>query len=254
MSSITYISKQWTVDRFIGLLRTLVNQLAPDKVQTLPLIDYLNLASLEFSQALDEKTKKEDYGKSFSILNSATGGNVELVADSPGTLLTAYANINASADATKLRIDTITGISYTPTAGTPQSAIKVSPLEFENLLAIPQRDEEIYYYQFGEVLYFLNRIGTITLEADWGTINVFYNRYPVKLSAASADRLGDTLDVRDAFVETVLAMAKVYVYEELEQMPPESLLGTITNAIAGLKDSLNVESSFVNDYAKKYKS
>lgn len=256
MSSIVYASKQMTVERAIGFLRGLLNQIAPDKVQTLPLIDYINIATQEVAQMLDPDTKREDYGKNFTIKNGATSADeVELLVDTT-PFLTASAVVSVDAATKKLRIDEITSISYTPKAAlsTPQSAIKSSPLEFENLLAIPQKNKEVWWYLFGESLYFLNRYEIITLVTDWGTFKVYYNRFPVKLTVDSADRLGDTLDIRDAFVDLVLAKAKVQIYEELEMIPPESLTSTIDNAVKGIKESIKVENQFVNEYAKKDKS
>lgn len=256
MASIVYASKQMTVERAIGFLRGLLNQIAPDKVQTLPLIDYINISTQEVAQMLDSDTKKEDYGKSFAIKDGAASADeVELLVDAT-PFLTASAVVSADAAGNKLRIDNITSLSYTPKAAlsVPQPAIKCSPLEYENLLAVPQKNKEVWWYLFGESLYFLNRYETIALITDWGTLKCYYNRFPVKLTVDNADRLGDTLDIRDAFVDLVLAKAKLQVYEELEMIPPESLTSTIDNAVKGIKESIKVENQFVNEYAKKDKS
>lgn len=256
MASTVYTSKQWTVERAIGFLRILLDQIAPDKIQTLPLIDYINLATQDIVALLDPVTKKEDYGKNFVILDSASGADqVELLVD--GTpFLTASADISVDAAATKLRIDEITSVSYARLGALTifYPAIFTSPIEFENLLAVPQKDKEVYWYQFGEKLYFLNRYETITLVTHWGKFTVYYNRFPVKLAVSSADRLGDTLDIRDSFVDLMLAKAKMYIYEELERMPPESLTATIQSGINSIKDSLKVEDQFLNEKNKKNQS
>jgi len=254
--STVYTSKQWTVERAIGFLRILVNQIAPNKLQTLPLIDYVNVATQDLVAMLDEQTKKEDYGKSLTIKDSASGADqVELLVDG-SPFLTASADISVDASAAKLRIDQITSLSYTPKAGGsfPQPAIFTSPLEFDNLLAVPQKNSEMYWFQFGEKLYFLNRYETVVLVTDWGTFKVYYNRFPVKLAVDTADHLGDTLDVRDAFVDQMLAMAKMNIYEELRMTPPESLTNSIQAGIQSIKDSLMVETQILNEKSKKDKS
>ncbi|MHB8842354.1 MAG: phage adaptor protein [Candidatus Aquicultor sp.] len=256
MPSIVYSSKQWTVGRAIGFLRILLNQLAPDKIQTLPLVDYINIATQDVAALLDEVTKKEDYGANFIIKDGATGvGQVELVVD-PTPFLTASADISVDAGAAKLRIDRITSISYTPKAAlsSPQNAIFVSPLEFENLLDVNQKNKEVFYYLFGEKLFILNRYETIAFETDWGSLKVYYNRFPVKLTVDNDDRLGDTLDIRDSFVDLTLAKAKMYIYEELAKTPPESLASVIEAGIKNIKDSLKVEDQFLNDKSKKNQS
>jgi hypothetical protein len=257
MSSINYISKQWTVNDALGFLRLLVNEIAPDKLQSLSLIDYINNATMEIFTMLDPVTKKEDYGASLTIKDGASGaGQVELLVDNDSVFRTASADISVDAGTNKLRIFEITSISYTPKAAlsVPQPAIFVSPLEFENLLAINQKNSEVWWYKFGELLYFLNRYETITLITDWGTFKVYYNRFPVKLAINSADRLGDTLDVRDALVDLMLAKAKMSIYEELQMTPPESLSQVIETGIKSIKDSLNVETQLIENKAKKSQS
>lgn len=256
MASNTYASKQWTVERAIGFLRILVNELAPSKIQTLPLVDYINLSLQEFAAMLDPQTKKEDYGTSLLIKDSASGaGQVELVVDST-PFLTAYADISVDASTAKLRIDSITSISYSRLGALTvfHPAIFTSPLEFENLLDFSNRNKEVYWYQFGEKLYFLNRYETIAAATDWGNLKVYYNRFPIKHTVDSADRLGDTLDIRDAFVDSVLAKAKLYIYEELGMTPPEALQGMVQNAIAGIKESLGIERQIIDEKAKKNQS
>lgn len=256
MASIVYTSKQWTVERAIGFLRILLNQIAPDKVQTLPLIDYINLATQDIVALLDPITKKEDYGTNFLVKDGAVGaGQIELLVDNT-PFLTASADVSADASGTKLRIDQITSVAYARLGAltTFYPAIFSSPVEFENLLDITQKNKEVYWYLFGEKLYFLNRYESIALVTDWGHLKVYYNRFPVKLSVDNADRLGDTLDVRDAFVDLTLAKAKTYIYEELERIPPESLTSVIEAGINSIKESLNVENQFLNERAKKNQS
>lgn len=251
MASVTYLSKGWTVERVLGYLRNLVNELAPDKIKTLPLIDYLNLSQMEIAQLLNSASQP-DYGKLLTIKNGAAfADEVELVVDGSVVSL-ATADLSADVAGNKIRIESISKIKYVPGSGDPKLAIEMNPIEFEGLFNnLPQDKEEVYWTLLGETLYIRNRITGITLEAQWGSLVVSYNRYPIKLSAASSDRLGDTLDIRDGYVRLVIDKAKLQVYEELEKIPPESLTGNINNMIEQIKQATNAESLFINDYSHK---
>jgi len=248
MPSVTYLSKTWTVDRSLGYLRNLVNQLAPDKIKTLPLIDYLNLSQLEAAQLL-VNANNPDYGKYLTVKNSAAGADeVELVVDGSVVSL-ATADLSQDATAVKLRINNLVKIRYTK-SGATKLAIEMNPVEFEGLINnYPQNKENVYWCLLGEALYIRNRITGIALESDWGDLIVYYNRYPVKLSAADSDRLGDTLDVRDGYARLVIYKAKLLIYEELQQQPPEALTGDINSMIEQIRQATNSEQGFINDYS-----
>lgn len=251
MASNTYLSKQTTVERAIGLLRLRLDEVAIDKVQTLPLIDYINIAQQEVALLLSQ-AKIPDYGQSLVIKNSAAvADEVELLAQA-GNLTYAKADLSVDAAGNKLRIARISRVTFclkTTTIELP--TVEVSPIEFDNLMALGQKNYEVFWYFFGETLYIRNRKETIALETDWGFLTVYYDRLPVKLSVASADRLGDTLDVKDSFVDLLLNKAKLMVYEELEMVPPEALTTSINNAIGQIKNSINEETQFLESVSKK---
>jgi hypothetical protein len=222
MPSITYLSKNWTVERAIGYARGIVNQIAPDKLKRLQLIDYLNMAQCKLAIMLNG-AKRPDYGKTLTIKNTAAiADEVELVVDGADVTL-ATADLSADVLTTKLRIDTISKIRYVPATGSTKLAIEMNPIEFEGLKDnLPNNKEEVYWCLLGETLYIRNRITGIALEADWGSLLVFYNRYPVKLSVASADRLGDTLDLKDGYVRMLLDIMEIYIRAELDMKPSET--------------------------------
>jgi hypothetical protein len=230
------LSKTWTLESALGYLRSQLDEISSDKIQVLPLIDYINLGQQAIAQIVNE-LKLPDYGNTLVIKASPAGGEVALTIGTPKT--DASAMINQDSSHANLRIDSIEKIAYNYASGASRKlAIKVSPYEFENIIAINQKDEEIYWCQIGEKLYFRNFIGTITLDADWGDLQVFYNRYPVKLVGSS---LSDYLDVRDGFVNQVLNYAKLFIYEELNIVAAEALINSVTNATDQIRESVSAE-------------
>lgn len=248
MASTTYLSKNWTVERALGYLRTKVNQIAPDKLKQLQLIDYINLAQQRIFLIIKEAADP-DYGKSLTIKNSASlADEVELVVDAGTDKTIATADLSADVLTTKIRLFDISAIRYVPASGNTKLAIKMNPTEFEGLMTnLPNDKEEVYWCLLGETLYLRNRITGITLEADWGSLIVYYNRYPVKLTTASADRLGDTLDVRDGYVRMVLDAAEDYIRAELDMKPGEIQGGSTVSLTEQLRESAESGSIAANN-------
>lgn len=255
MPSNTYLSKQTTVNRALGILRGRLDEISIDKVQSLPLIDYINIAQQEVALLLSQ-AKLPDYGQSLVVKNSASGASeTELLAEG-GNLTYAKADLSLAADATtKFRISRINRVTFCLKGTTIElPTVEVSPIEFDNIHYFNQKNKEVYWYFFGETLYIRNRKETIGAEADWGFLTVYYDRFPVKLNADTDDRLGDTLDVKDGFVDLVINKAKLAIYEELQLAPPEALSNDINNAIAGIKNSIYEENQFVDGISKKSQS
>lgn len=251
MASNTYLSKQTTVNRALGILRGRLDEISIDRVQSLPLMDYINIAQQEVALLLSQ-AKLPDYGQSLVVKNSASGaGEVELAALS-GNLTYATADLSADYATNKLRISRINRVTFCLKGTTIElPTVEVRPAEFDNIHYLNQKNKEVYWYFFGETLYIRNRKETIAAESDWGFLTVYYDRFPVKLTADSDDRLGDTLDVKDGFVDLVINKAKLANYEELQLTPPEALSNDINNAITGIKNSIYEENQFIDGISKK---
>ena len=253
-SSVVYLSKQTSVAQALGLLRLRLNEVAADKVQNLPLIDYINLAMQDVALLLSQ-AKIPDYGQSVTVLVGADAAGEITLTPTPAELSYATADLSADFTTASLRIARITRLTYMVKSTTIEiPMIEVSPIEFDNLEAIPQKNKELFWFFFGEKLYVRNLKDTLALDSDWGTITVYYDRFPIKLSVADSYRLGDTLDVKDSFIDLVINKAKLMVYEELDMIPPEALTVNINNQIGQIKNSIYEENKFIDKVSKKSQS
>jgi len=244
MPSITNLSS-YTVSRAIGYMRGMLDEVAPGKLDQLPLAMYLNLAQMEVALLINSN-RLPDYGETLTIKNSASGaGEVELSVS--GTDPTyGYANITVDASTAKIRIDNVERVTYIPAEGSPIACKEVSPVDFEGLTGNTLKAGGVYYYYFGGVVYVKNLVSGITQESHWGSLKVYYNRYPAKLSADNADRLGDTLDVRDGYVRAVLDKAILFALEELQVQMPEEASESVNSLIEQISQAQTAETSFIN--------
>jgi hypothetical protein len=188
------LSKDWLLKDALGILRVLSNQIAPDRIQDLFLIDSLHMAVSEVSTLLSG-AKNFDYGQE-QVLS-----------------VTDYAASIASYNLQSIIkiVDATNGLVV------PQSL-----QQLEGLKDIPQKQANVYYTRHGDTIYFYKGSGVSAL----GTITLYYNRFPIKATALSS-----YLDIKDMFVDLVLRKVKLSMYEILQKTPPESLQNNVNQAI-----------------------
>ncbi len=199
MSNAINLSKDWTLSRILGMLRILVNEIAPDKIQDLELIDLIHLAVCDVAELLSAASFP-DYGVNVVVTQSS---NV--------------------IDISSLRIDSITKLFD----ATNKLCIEVDPSEYENLITIIQKQSNIFWTQIGENIYLYKPTALV-----YGVLTLFYNRIPVKVTDTT-----DTLDMKDQFMKLVLDKTKIMIYETLKQTPPEALTNAVNNSIAQIRQS-----------------
>jgi hypothetical protein len=194
------LSKDWQLKNARGVLRILANEISSQKIQDETLNDFIHLAICDFAEALSS-VSAPDYG------------------DKEELVLTTDV-----ADLTNLRIDNIVKV----VDGTNGLVIRTGAEEFEGLKGIPQKSKSVCCSRHGESLLFFKG-SSVTA---YGTITLYYNRIPKR-----AVQDTDYLDVRDKYVKLVLDKAKVLLYEQLKQAPPEFLTNQINNNIAAIRET-----------------
>lgn len=260
-----YLSKDWPLARVLGILRITVNEIAPDKLQDLDLIDMLHLVICDISELLGESVYK-DYGKRIKIWFQPTQPTAEQINDiwiNTGASNKQYywdgtswiANINALTlsaniiDLSNHRVSSITKLVDDVLAATVNGlCIEVDQKEFDALVNIPQKQSNVYYTRFGERLYIYDG-ANITTRVSPYSMHLFYNIVPLKIT-----NMLDTVDIRDKYMKLVVDKAKVMIYENLLEIPPESLTNTINNSVELIRQSNLAELSIVKNRVKVTKN
>lgn len=202
MANAVNLSKDWTLGRAVGILRVLINQITPSKIQDLEIIDLIHLGICDIAEMLSISSFP-DYG-----------------------VRTTVTQTNNVIDISTLKIDSITKLTDTLNG----LCIEITPSDYENLITISQKQGKIYWYQFGENIYLYK-----PTALSYGTLTLFYNRSPVKVVDSS-----DTLDIKDKYIKLVIDRVKVMLYETLKQVPPEALTNAVDNSITQIRQA-NIE-------------
>jgi hypothetical protein len=185
----TNLSKAWTLDGVLGIIKQISDAESPDKIRELTLIDIIHLAVCDVAERLNG-AKFPDYITSQTVTQS---NNV-----------ISLASYNV-ASITKL-VDATNGL-----------CIEVSLKEIEKFM-YPQDANTIYYAIGGENIYLAKGIATLT----YGTLTLYYNREPLKVTAKT-----DTMDVRDRYIKLVIDTAKLTVYELLGKTAPQDVTNSV---------------------------
>jgi len=202
------LSKTWTLTKLQSFLRVLVNEIAPDKVQDLSLVDFLNLATQDVAEMLAAASLPE-YGTTATVTESA------------GVI-----------DVSNLVIDKVIKI----VDGTNGLASPKPDFAYENLSNIDQYKDSLFYNWFGDKIYLF--IGSNLTK---GTLTLYYYRQPTLLSSGS-----DYIDISDKYVSLVIAKAKTMIYEQLNRMAPEALTSLIESKTAEIRRLNREETADVN--------
>jgi hypothetical protein len=189
------------------IVRALVNQLSPDRVMSLSIRDYVNLAVNDIAGELNG-VNAPDYGSIYT--GSVVGNQLDLQA--------------LNVDRVIKVVDSLNGL-------VPPK----SDYEFENLKAITSYASSVFHQYFGERLFFFKGAN---IHA-FGTIYVHYYRQPTPVSGSM-----DFLDIPDKHVPLVLAKVKSFVYEQCEKQAPDALTALIASRTAAIR-SINAEDTSV---------
>lgn len=207
------LSKQYTFSQVETILRVLVDEIAPDKVQTLTIRDYINLSVNDVAEMLNGSSAP-DYG----------------------TVVTGSVSNNQLA---------ITGIDYDKVIKVVDATNGLVPSKpdfaFENLSNITSYQNSVFHFQFGENLFFFKG----TNIPSYGTISVYYYRQPTPVVTGS-----DYLDIRDKYIPLVLAKAKNYIYEQVGKQAPEALTALIENKTNEIRQLNMQENAIIRDRQK----
>lgn len=200
------LSKVWTLAKIKSILRVLVNEIAPDKIQDLSLVDYINLATQDLAEMLNGATAP-DYGET----KSQTALGVSL-----------GASYTIDTSAFTKPVDRITKIVEASNG----LVLHAGDYEFEGLKNIPQKQNNVWYNMFGETIYVYYGSGA----SDPDALVIYYYRQPTLVSSDA-----DFVDVRDKYVPLLIAKAKNLIYEHLKMTPPDSLSQLISQKTAEIR-------------------
>jgi hypothetical protein len=208
------LSKDWQLANVRGLLRIFANEVAPDKIQDLTLDDILHLAICDTIEALGEAAYS-DYGTKQTV--TQTSDVIDISSYGYDTI-------------TKL-VDATNGL-----------VVEVNPTEFEGLAGIPQKQSNVFWTKIGQSLYLYKGSSV----SAYGTLNLFYNRRPIKATGDS-----DYIDISDKFADLAIQKAKARVYEVTNQVPPESLTSSINQQIQNVRKANMDEMNLVKSTKSK---
>jgi hypothetical protein len=97
---------------------------------------------------------------------------------------------------------------------------EVPPSDFEGVYDSPQNRQTVHWSRNGESVYFNKG------DLSYGTVKMYFNHYPTK-----ATNLTDYLDIKDMYMDVVLAKAKLHLYRQLEMIPPQALEQSVNDSI-----------------------
>lgn len=137
-----------------------------------------------------------------------------------------------SVDLSPYRISNITKITDTVTG----EVIKVGDREFDNLQRFTEKQNKVYYFQHGQVLYLYKG----TRVTNIGTLTMFYNSYPQLFTDENS-----LLDIKDNYVPLVIATAKNYCLEHLGLAASEQLNNVIDAKKREIKENILREKSII---------
>jgi len=211
MAALINLSKNWTYNRVFGVLRALSKTLTNDTLDNELLNDFVYAAMCSIAEILGS-TAYNDYGE----IEAATKTEIEA----------ATAN---QFDIAGKNYDNI--IKITDADNGLYKAVSLQ--EQENFHAnIVQYAAKIVYTKFGSVIIF--NPGANTYNA---AVSIYYTRLPLKADIATAENLGDTLDISDKYVDLVINKAKISIYEMLQVAIPAGLANSVDNATERIKNS-----------------
>ncbi len=257
----TYLSKDWTLARILGVLRITSNEIASDKLQDPELIDILHLAICDISELLGSSAYK-DYGKRIKIFFQIAQPTAEQVndiwIDTDASNKQYYwngsswvANVNAATlpaniiDLSNHRIGTIIKLVDDVLAATTNGlCIEVDQKEFDGIYNIPQKQSNVYFTRFGERIYFYDGSALTARSAPY-SMHLYYNRVPLYITAT-----GDTVDIRDKYMKLVVDKAKIMIFENLHETAPESLTNTVNNSVNLIRQANLAEFDIVKNKVK----
>jgi hypothetical protein len=193
------LSKDWTLQRARGILRVLIGEISEQEIQDLFLDDVIHLAVCDLAELLGE-SQYNDYG------------TLQIVTQTSDVI-----------DVSTYRIDTITKL----VDATNGYCVEKNPRELEGLAGLLQTQGNIYWSKFGTNIY-LYKPTALT----YGTLTLYYNRVPTK---ATAD--GDFLDIRDKYAKLAIDKAKILLYEMVGKAAPETLTGSVNNAVQQIRQA-----------------
>lgn len=195
----------WPKANVVGILRILLEEIAPDKVDTFAIDDYLYLSVCEVAEAIgvagipDYLTIVEDLTQSSNVID-VSEQNIDV-------------------------IDTLEDVD----AG---YCYEATNKQIKNILTIPQKSEYIHWTLIGTDIH-LVKGADATLGA---TFILTYNRIPAK---SVDDDTSPTpvvfLDIRDKYIPLVIATTKLSIYEQLKLSPPNDLKAQIMAQVEKFK-------------------
>jgi hypothetical protein len=194
------LSKNYTLKTVSDIARVLVNQIAPDKVQTLTVTDYVNLSVNDVAEMLN--------GANAPFYGAVHTGSV----------------VGAQMDLSTLHIDRIVKVTDSLNGLIPP----VGDYAFENLSGITAYASSVFFQHFGERL---NLFKGANISA-FGNEYVHYYRQPTAVTGSA-----EYLDIPDKYVPLVIAKIKNYVYEQVGQQAPEGLTSLIESKTAAIRDT-----------------
>ena len=196
------LSKDWLLKNVRGILRTLCNKLSLNDIEDLVLNDFIHLSVCSIAEQLNAGAYP-DYG---TTVTPTTTGAIPVF----------------TIDLSTYRIESITKLSD----ATNGEVIKKDVHEIENVLNIPQGASNVYYNIYGNTMYLRSGSAVSAL----GALTLSYIRTPTK---ATADT--DYIVLRDKYMDLLVAQAKIMVYEQSSENPPEALLQAVQNNIATIR-------------------
>lgn len=244
----TNLSKDWTLEQVLGILRVIANEISPDKLQDPDLIDFLHLAICDVAELLG-RSAYPDYGKRIKIFFQDAQPTAEQVNDIwietdasnkhyywDGSSWTANANAATAADKiidiSMQKIHSIVKLVDDTLAATVNGlCIEKNQKEFHGLPSLPQKQDNVFWVQVGERIYFYDGTNLTARSAPY-SMHLFYNRIPEKVTVTT-----DTIDIRDKYAKLVIDKTKLLIYENLGETAPESLTGSVNASVENIRQS-----------------
>jgi hypothetical protein len=219
------LSKNFTLQQVESIVRVLANEIAPDKVQSLTIKDYVNIATFDVAEMLNG-AKYPDYG--VIATGSITGW----------TTLVGGAAVNGSISIAGINYDKIVKI----TDSVAGLVVLQKDLVFENVANILAYNNSMFYNHFGESLLFFK--GSTQAPAT-GSVSIYYYRLPTPVANQA-----DFVDVKDKYMPLVIAKVKALVYEQVGQTPPEALTTQIESQSMAIRQVNMEEMALLKDRAR----
>lgn len=189
------LSKDWTLQKALGLIRITANALNPDDYDQTTLTDILHERILQVAEMLGE------------------AGLEEYITTGVLSITGSIASVSA------FRIDRIVAMRSS-TSGVEVLFKEPKVFEKERLRdQITTATKTVLWTRYGSEIHFYEPSGTTT-----GTITMIYRRFPLKQST-----LTETIDIPDKYAPLALELAEAKLYELMSKQPPESLSASIAS-------------------------